>query len=163
MHITFIQGGILQINDARITWRNFRGEGSKFNREGDRNFAVVIPDEETKDALIAEGWNVKVRPPRDEDDTPFMVLPVKIKFNNRGPNVYLKTGAVQNQLDEESVACLDDIDIMSVDMDIRPYDWVIQEGRPDEKRGRTAYLQAMRVHQDVDRFAEPGPNDVPWR
>lgn len=157
MHITFIQGGILQINDARIVWRNFRGEGSKFNREGDRNFAVVIPDEETKDALIAEGWNVKVRPPRDEDDTPFMVLPVKIKFNNRGPNVYLKTGATQNQLDEESMACLDDIDISSVDMDLRAYDWVVQEGRPDEKRGRTAYLQAIRVYQEVDRFAEPTP------
>ena len=39
-------------------------------------------------------------------------------------------------------------------MDIRPYDWVIQEGTPNEKSGRTAYLQSMRVVQEIDRFAE---------
>ena len=39
-------------------------------------------------------------------------------------------------------------------MDIRPYDWVIQEGTPNEKSGRTAYLQSMRVIQETDRFAE---------
>lgn len=161
MNVTFIQGGILQIDDARIIFRNFSGAPSKFNREGDRNFAVVIPDEEIADALVKEGWNVKVRPPRDDDDSPFMYLPVKIKFNVRGPNVYLVSGNVQNKLDEDTVGCLDSIDIRSVDMDIQAYDWVRQEGRPDEKRGRTAYLQAIRVHQEIDRFAERH-DDVPF-
>ena len=82
-----------------------------------------------------------------------MYLPVKVKFNDRGPAVYLVTGGKRNRLDEESVACLDDVDILSVDMDIRPYDWVIQEGTPDEKSGRTAYLQSICVTQEIDRFA----------
>lgn len=153
MNITFAPRGILQIDDARIIFRNFAGAASKFNRAGERNFALVIDDEMIADELIKEGWNVKIKPGRDEDEAPFMYLPVKVKFNDRGPAVYLVTGGKRNRLDEESVACLDDVDILSVDMDIRPYDWVIQEGTPDEKSGRTAYLQSICVTQEIDRFA----------
>lgn len=149
MHITFAPRGILQIDDARLIYRNFSGVGSKFNREGDRNFAVIIEDQEVADALVEEGWNVKIKPPREEGDTPFMYLPVKIKFNDRGPNVYLKTGDAVNKLDEEGIDCLDNIDILGVDLDIRPYDWDV-----NGKNGRTAYLQSMHVVQEVDRFAE---------
>ena len=149
MHITFAPRGILQIDDARIIYRNFSGAPSKFNREGERNFSIVIPDEETANALVEEGWNVKIRPPRDEDDSPFMHLPVKVKFNDRGPIVYLKTGNAVNKLDEESVDILDNIDIMGVDLDIRPYDWEV-----NGKTGRTAYLQSINVTQEIDRFAD---------
>ena len=148
MRITYAPRDILQIDDARIIYRNFAGRGDKYNREGDRNFAVVIPDEEMANELTNLGWNVKIKPPREDGDMPFMFLPVKVKFNDRGPNVYLKTGDVQNKLDEESVGLLDNIDIIGVDLDIRPYDWDV-----NGKEGRTAYLQSIRVIQDVDRFA----------
>lgn len=149
MHVTFAPKGILQIDDARIIFRNFAGVGSKFNREGDRNFAVIIDDQEMADELVNAGWNVRIKPPRDEDDTPFMYLPIKVKFNDLGPIVYLKTGDVMNKLDEESVACLDNVDILGVDLDVRPYDWEV-----NGKTGRTAYLQSICVIQEVDRFAE---------
>lgn len=149
MNVVFAPRGILQIDDARIIYRNFSGLGSKFNREGDRNFAVIISNQEIADALIAEGWNVKIRPPREEGDEPFMYLPVKVKFNDRGPIVYLKTGKAMNKLDEESIDCLDHVDILSVDMDIRPYDWEV-----NGKVGRSAYLQSICVTQEVDRFAD---------
>ena len=148
MEITFAPKDILQIDDARIVYRNFSGTGSKFNREGDRNFAVVIPDQDIVDELVNRGWNVKIKPPRDEDDTPFMFLPVKIKFNERGPKVYLQSGDKMVELDEESIDCLDDVDILGVDLDIRPYDWEV-----NGKQGRTAYLQSIHVVQEVDRFA----------
>ena len=148
MRITYAPRDILQIDDARIIYRNFAGRGDKYNREGDRNFAVVIPDEEMANELTDRGWNVKIKPPREDGDAPFMFLPVKVKFNDRGPNVYLKTGNVQNRLDEESVGLLDNIDIIGVDLDIRPFDWDV-----NGKQGRTAYLQSIRVVQDVDRFA----------
>lgn len=148
MEITFAPKGILQIDDAMIIYRNFSGTPSKFNREGDRNFSVIIPSQEQADALINKGWNVKIKPPREDGDTPFMHLPVKIKFNDRGPNVYLVTGNRMNKLDEESVCVLDDVDILSVDLDIRPYDWDV-----NGKAGRTAYLQSIKVTQKVDRFA----------
>ena len=159
MELTFAPREILQIDNARIVFRNFRGEASKYNNEGNRNFALVIPDEDIAEELTKRGWNVKIKPPRDEDDDPFMYLPVKVKFNDRGPSIYLNTGTVRNKLSEETVGCLDKIDIVSVDMDIRPYDWVIQEGTPNEKSGRTAYLQSMRVVQETDRFAEEFEND----
>lgn len=149
MNITYAPNDILQIDNARIIYRNFAGVGSKFNREGDRNFAVIIPTEDMKDKLIQAGWNVKIKPPRDDQDTPFMYLPVKIKFNDRGPNIYLITGDRKNRLTEGSVGCIDDIDISSVNLDIRPYDW----GPVNGKYGRTAYLQAMEVIQEIDRFA----------
>ena len=148
MEITFAPRDILQIDDARIVYRNFSGTGSKFNREGDRNFAVVIPDQDMADELVNRGWNVKIKPPRDEDDMPFMFLPVKIKFNERGPKVYLQSGDKTIELDEESIDCLDDVDILGVDLDIRPYDWEV-----NGKQGRTAYLQSIHVVQEIDRFA----------
>ena len=153
MNITFAPKGILQIDDARIIYRNFSGEGSKYNRQGDRNFAVVIETEEQKDALLEEGWNVKIKPPRDEDDEAFMYIGVKVKFNDRGPNVYLESGKRMNRLNEDSIECLDHVDILGVDLDIRPYDWEIED-RDGVKTGRAAYLQSMKVTQDVDRFAD---------
>ena len=148
MKVTFAPRGILQIDDARIIYRNFSGEGSKFNREGDRNFSLIIPDQELADKLVAQGWNVKIREPREEGDDPFIHLPVKVKFNDRGPNVYLQSGGRRFKLDEESISCLDNVDIVNVDMDIRPYDWEV-----NGKTGRTAYLHSMCVTQEVDRFA----------
>lgn len=149
MKLTFAPRDILQIDDARIIFRNFTGAASKFNREGDRDFSVVIPDMEMAEELINQGWNIKVREPREEGDDPFIYLKVKIKFNDRGPNIYLKSGGNLRKLDEESIACLDNIDISSVDLDVRPYDWEV-----NGKTGRTAYLQSIRVTQRItDRFA----------
>ena len=140
---------ILEIEDARIIYRNFEGVASKFNREGDRNFAVIIPNDEIKDILVEAGWNVKIKPPRDEDDTPFMFIPVKVKFNNRGPASYLRSGETVTRLNEETIGILDEIDIQSVSMDLRPYDWDV-----NGKTGRTAYLQAINVIQNIDRFGD---------
>lgn len=148
MELTFAPRDILQVNDARIIYRNFRGEGSKYNREGDRNFAMIIPNQELADELIAHGWNVKIKAPREEGEDPFMYLPIKVKFNDRGPHIYLTTGDRTNRLEEDMVPMLDDIDICSVNLDIRPYDWEV-----NGKTGRTAYLQAMKVIQEIDRFA----------
>lgn len=160
MHLNFGPRGTLQIDDARIIYRNFSGIGGKYNREGDRNFALLIDSEEVKNALLDDvneygaSWNVKVKPPREDGDEPFMYMPIKIRFNDRGPNIYLQTGTRMVRLDEESVSCLDDIEIISVDMDIRPYDDEIN-GKPF----RAAYLSSMKVTQRIDRFAAQYENE----
>lgn len=149
MNITYAPNGILQIDDARIIFRNFAGAPSKFNREGDRNFALVIVNEDIANKLISKGWNVKIKAPEEEGEAPFMYMTVKVRFNEYGPTIYLKSGDKMVKLDEESVACLDSIDILSVDLDIRPYNWEV-----NGKTGRAAYLKAIRVTQNIDRFAE---------
>lgn len=148
--------GYLEINDARILWPNFEGRGDRFNKQGDRNFHLVIPNQELCSQLLndtneyGKGWNVKIKDAREDGEPPFMHMKVNVKFNNRGPNIYLVSGNRQVPLNEDTVKCLDEINIMSVDMDIRPYDGVMANGQPF----RTAYLSAMRVHQRMDRFAD---------
>jgi hypothetical protein len=149
MKITFLSDGRLMIDGAKITWRNFAGKGSDFNREGDRNFAVIIDNQDDADRLAAAGWKIKVKPPREDGDDPFIVMPVKVKFNDRGPNAYLVCGTNKIPLNEDTIHRLDRVDILSVDMDIRPYDWE----HPRFGTGRTAYLDAIQVFQKVDRFA----------
>ena len=144
----------LQIDDARLCFRNFRGAADTFTPEGSRRFSVIIPSEELAEALqndvneFGVGWNVKISAPREEGDAPFIHLPVKLKYTERSqPNVYLLSGNNRIKLTEETIGMLDDIDIASVDLDIRPYD--------DVARGmafRSAYLQGMVVTQNIDRF-----------
>jgi len=149
MELRFVERGNVQMDDVRIIFRNFSGAPSKYNREGDRNFAIVIPDSEISDALIKEGWNVRIKPPREEGDDPFMYLPVKVKFSEYGPKIFVQSGSAKLRMDESDVHRLDKIDISSVDVEIRPYDWEI-----DGRVGRTAYLSAIWVYQNVDRFEE---------
>lgn len=158
MDINFTRN-VLEIENARIIFRNFAGVGSKFNREGDRNFAVIIPNQDICDQLVEAGWNVKIKPPREDGEDPFMYLPVKIKFNNRGPAAYVISGnSTPKRLTEETISMLDEIDIASVNMDLRPYDWEV-----NGKTGRTAYLQAIEVIQNIDRFgAEYAAKELPF-
>lgn len=160
---------LLQIDDAQFPWRpNFSGEESQFNRKGERNFSIIIPNQEIAEALLEDknefgvGWNVKIKPPREEGDEPFMYMNVKVKFNGRGPKIRLITNGRTNFLNEGTVGMLDDIDIARVDLDIRPYDDEFN-GRPF----RTAYLQEICVVQEVNRFdnryaEEEYPGEVPF-
>lgn len=155
MEIGFARDGkLLQIDDAWIIFKNFSGEESKFNRAGDRNFAVRIDDAELVDQLIADGWNVTVKPPKEEGDDPYMYIKVKIKFNDRGPKVFLKSGKHVRRLSEQNVGLLDSIDILRVDLDLRAYDWEV-----NGKTGRTAYLDSINVEQNLNRFEEYYENE----
>lgn len=163
MNLTFVNAGkiggrerrLLQIDDARLIYRNFAGAPSKFNANGVREFAVIIDSQEQADALVNDlnefgvGWNVKVREARDEGDEPFMFLKVKVKFNGRGPAIYLRSGDSKPvELTEETVGCLDNCDMMYVRLDVRPFDDIVN-GKPF----RSAYLHSMEVIQETNRFA----------
>lgn len=151
---------ILQIDDARIVYRNFSGVAGKFNPNGERSFAVVIGDgvfnnteltsNEICDRLEDYGWHVKRKPALEDGEEPFNVLPVKVKFmEGRNPAIYINDGENVRQINEELVGMIDDLNISSVDMDIRPYHWEM-----GTNSGTTAYLQSICVNFTPDRFAK---------
>ena len=142
---------ILRKDGAHIIWRNFAGAASKYNREGDRKFTLIIEDPEEAQQMVDDGWNVKIKAPEEEGDAPFCYLEVKVKFNQErprlNPNIYLKSGRKMNKLDEETVGMLDSVDIINVDLDVKgsPYD-------VNGKVGLSAYLQGICIEHEVDRF-----------
>lgn len=155
------------MENAHIIFRNFSGKEGKYNRAGARNFCVIIDDPELAQRLADEGWNIRILPPRDEDDDPKHYLQVAVSFENIPPKVFMVVQKTKTQLDEESIDALDYAEIRNVDLTIRPYNWVIQEGTKNEKNGVKAYLKTMYVTIEEDEFAGKyaemeGPDEIPF-
>jgi hypothetical protein len=144
------------IEDARILFRNFSGREDKYNREGDRNFAVVLPDE-VAEQMIQDGWNVRFLDAREEGDEPTAYISVAVNFNNRPPRIVLLTSTTRTQLDERMVEVLDWADIKTADLIARGYDWSV-----NGKTGTKAYLQSLFVTIEEDALERKyAVHDVP--
>ena len=129
----------VMFEDVRIIFRNFAGKQGKFNREGDRNFAILL-DDPTANAMAEDGWNVKWLGPREDGDSRQAYLPVSLVFGVRPPRINMITSKGRTPLHESDVEVLDWVDIDTLDVVIRPYDWTV-----NGSTGRKAYLKTMFV------------------
>jgi hypothetical protein len=131
---------------VRIIFRNFSGKEGQYNREGDRNFAVLL-DEQVAQTMAEDNWNVKWLRPRseEEEEAPQAYLPVSVNFKGRPPRIVLITSRGRTNLDESSIEMLDWADIINVDLIVRPYEWTV-----NQKSGVKAYLQSIYVTIEED-------------
>jgi hypothetical protein len=135
---------------VRLIFRNFSGKAGLYNKEGDRNFCVIL-DPETAKKMISDGWNVKFPVKRDEEDDRDPFLKVNVKYRNisgdlvRPPRVVLLGETTRTELGEEDVNVLDFVEMRNVDLIIRPFEWSV-----NGKTGTNAYLKSIYVTLEED-------------
>ena len=126
---------------------NFAGDPKKDRFGSDERKAnLVIPDIDLARELIDAGFNIRLTKPRVGEEEGFVPRYfVKVKLNYKStwpPKVYLVTDEDKSVLlDEESVACLDDIWVDRVNAVLNRY-----EG----PNGKSLYVKSMEVYQKVD-------------
>lgn len=134
-------------NGKFIFYTNFAGDPKKDRFGSDERKAnLVIPDIDLARELIDDGFNVRLTKPRVGEEEGFVPRYfVKVKLNYKStwpPKVYLVTDEDKSVLlDEESVACLDDIWVDRVNAVLNRY-----EG----PNGKSLYVKSMEVYQKVD-------------
>lgn len=152
----------LIFEDAEIIYPNFSGRPGEFNRQGDRNFNIVIHDSEKAEALLEEGWNIKIKTPKVNEGNSYYLLPVAVSYHEEGsgleflnPKAYLITGRRKKLLDASTIGCLDRINSETVDVIISggtPYD------RRDGTKGIKAWLSEIyvvaRENHIADKYAD---------
>lgn len=138
----------LIMENAKIRFRNFSGRPDEFTREGDRSFALVIDDEDLANKLKEDGWNVRMRMPKNDGEDPWYYLKVKVNFGGFPPKIIEVTSRNRVSLNEETVGILDTAELKSVDVEISPYHWEI-----GGRSGITAYLKTMYATIEEDPFA----------
>lgn len=139
---------LLEIANANILYRNFSGLEKKamvngtmrtVNDAGNRNFTVIIDPVNSEvywngervtnpdfgQELADMGYNVSVKPGREEGDPVQYRLPVAVSYNGTiKPHLYLVTKGNKVLMDEQMVDELDMADIVKADIAInngRPY------------------------------------------
>jgi hypothetical protein len=141
------QRRVLEIEDARIEFRNFTGLEGQYNRAGDRNFCIFF-DERQAEELLHDGWNVRFLKPKEEGELPQPYMQVAVSFKNIPPRIVLAGTRNRALLSEDMCEILDHIDIKTADVVISPYAW-----SANGNSGIKAYLKAIYVVQLEDRFA----------
>lgn len=137
----------LIIQDAKVIFPNFSGREGRYNREGNRCFSVMVPDEKLAMQLKADGWNIKERVINDEATGEYYINGVNINFSYYIKPIihYISNGneieLTEELLDSGIAAQLDGRGAEHYDISIRPKTWE----RSDGSIGIKGYVDEMRI------------------
>lgn len=148
--VTNLEGEIEE--RPRILWRDFTGEKNQFN--DDRSFTIILEDP-LYNALLEDGWPVRVTVPKRDDQYPLNVLTVKVGFKVP-PKIIVIQGDRKMRIDESNIEMLNYAHIIDAKMVIRPREWEV-----GGKSGVKAYLKEMWVTVQEDEFEEMY-RDIPY-
>lgn len=139
----------MNVENARIGFRDFLGKVGPYNKMGAKSFAWFIEDEELAVRLKEDGWNVKRTKVREDGEGGYPYINVAVRFDNFPPTIVLINGPTKTILNENRVAILDGADIENVDMVISGSRYEVNGAS-----GIKAYLNKMYVTIEPDPFEE---------
>lgn len=133
-----------------IIWRNFAGNETKYNNEGNRNFVLKLAQDIGQE-LSDIGWNVAFRANKNDPDDTIPTLKVKVRYGHYRPRIYLVKPdmTAKTLLTEDDISMLDSASIEYADFVITPYAW-----ENNGKSGIAAYLKSMYIILEQDELSD---------
>lgn len=140
-------GQNVRLDNLRVRYCNFSGVENSYNKEGDRNFNIIIDNFEDANALLELGLNVKPDVVSENPDECTWKLKVNVKYRTRAgkkltpPDIQVLNYKGQwVSYDEETIDQLDHTDIERVTV-------VLNLWKYEEKKNNTAaYVSEMAVY-----------------
>lgn len=139
------EADILTIENAELAFRNFAGKEGQYNKEGDRNFCILLDEDNVKAVENAGYTGVKRLKPREEGELGTAYIQVAVNFKGRPPKLSLINSKGRTHITESECEILDWVDIANADVIINPYPWAVSG-----KSGVKAYLKNLVITIDED-------------
>lgn len=145
----------LDIENARVLYKNFSGTKNDWNRNGTRSVDIIIDDDKMAEILENDGWNVKHTKIREEGDESSNYINLVINYGSEfsKPSIIMRmvdsNGRLvsRTNLDENTVSTLDKLRIIDVDVRINPHQWEM-----GGRSGIKGYVDTMIVNVLEDPF-----------
>lgn len=140
----------LIIDGADLIFKNFSGRETAFNRLGERNFGVIIDDNNWAQALQLIGWNVK----KTSDGVYFLSVSVRLPSNPPEPTVTVthkysdRTVQKSYKVDGSEIGALDNMRLTNCALKIHGYHYEIN-GRSGIKAHLTSLCAERESVKDV--------------
>lgn len=138
---------------ADIRFKNFKGEKTAYNAEGQRTFNVLL-DEETARDLEEKGWRIKILENKKDPSAPAIPsIKVRVSFGTVPPKMYMVTKK-KTQLTEETAMLLDTAEIVKCDLVLSPYVGKMSTDGRASAYLRTGYFTIVEDDPFEDEYAE---------
>jgi len=146
--------------NARLFFKNFKGEAKRYNLEGQRNFCLGLEEDEAQ-RLKADGWNIKWLKPLEDGVPGQAVVEVKVHFGGKPPKIILISNEGKNRttLKAETVAIMDAATFTKVDLIIVGNPRVEDDGSIKYK-GYLDTMYATLYENELDKLYAETPGDA---